>query len=216
MKNLKLLNVVVIGFAILIYGSSSFCARSDCAYIKSKDMLFVGVPNILEIKKYDGLSDNLMVKVAGEKYNPISNSAFEIYVPRPGKYKVEVFNLKTNTVISSQDFEAYYLPLTVSLRYVQPYKRTIFKNELLSQNGLVCQSLNWGYSVTFPIKQFSFMKTNGENKAPIRSNGSKFNTEQIEFIQALHAGEYLIIMDIEVELPNGGTAKTDPVIYEIK
>lgn len=216
MKNHRLLNAIVIGFAILLYGSLSFCVRSDCAYIKSKDILFVGMPNILKIEKHGVSPDDLVIQVEGKKYYPISNSTFEIYVPRPGRYKIEVFNCKTNTVISYRDFEAHYLPLTVSLRHVQPYKRTIFKNELLSQKGLVCQSLNWGYNTTFPIKQFSVMKTNGKNKVPIKCNGSMFNTEQIETIQALQAGEYLMIMDIEVELPNGETVSTDPVIYEIK
>lgn len=66
MKNHRLLNAIVIGFAILLYGSLSFCVRSDCAYIKSKDILFVGMPNILKIEKHGVSPDDLVIQVEGK------------------------------------------------------------------------------------------------------------------------------------------------------
>ena len=189
----------------------------ECISIESKNILYIGVPNMVSVKGYNGSESNLVLRYNEKIHDPKSEHTFDIRVERLGIIEIEVLNLPSNTVLASYTFRAKHLPLpTPSLSYVANNKDKIGKKELMAQKGIASQILNWGYKINCPIKQFTVLSFTDEIRREASANGPHFNDKQKDILESLHSGDYLIIMDIIAQLPHGELGKLQPLVYKIK
>jgi hypothetical protein len=216
-KHIIIASLFVLGLPLNCNTAYRVEHSTDCIYLEGKNILFIGMPNIIKVTNYSGQPQNLMLKFNGRDLKPISDYTFDLRVDNPGKHKVEILDIRTSAVLYSQMLDSKYLPLPeASLNNFSHEKTEISKKILLGIDGIFAQSENWDYKMKFPIRGFSTMVFVNERKKIITSDGAKFNIEHQKIFQELAPGDHLVLFDIIVEMPIVGNQKINPLVYKIE
>jgi len=196
---------------IILYGCSN--KIDSCISIDYRTLLFAGLPNYLKVENYPYSSNNLLLKIDGKELAANENCIFQVSVKKHGEYGIQLRDIKSNKILLTESVKFKRLPSPVaSIKSIRSRKR-ISKQQILLANELSSQLLNWGYNIRMPIKQFAVF--NFENQQKIFTKNAFFNSEQRKVIEGLNSGEYLLICDISVEMPNKEIRNIAPLLYEI-
>ena len=188
---------------------------NECININGKNILLRGVPNILKIKNYNASSNNLEIRINNKVFKPTKDYTFTINLNELRKVNVNLVDTVKNVVLTSKVFSVKDLPLPiVKLRPVTHYSKTISKEKLLLQEGLISEVLNWDYNLIVPIERFSILDIKNDNRE-LESLSGDFTPIQKRFIGKMKSGEYLIIANIKAKMSYGETTQLSPVIYRI-
>ena len=196
----------------------SFCQISkgqekSIKLVQSQQILFVGVPNYVEIIPKS--TSDLFVIVQNDTFECTENKC-EIHIRKnTSKTKVKIVERKGQSfsVLSEEIFKVKSLPPPSVYFPPYPKKNTFTVQEIIRFQGIHASILNWDYDLRTRIISFEII--NMASGGILSSSSPKFSAEQIEYIKSIESGGYLIINNITVKTPIG-VKNIGSKIFEIK
>jgi hypothetical protein len=185
--------------------------------IDKMNIIYVGIENPISYA-VSGIPDSL-IYIDVDPFSAISRiEANKLFLSpkNEGLVKIKYYlnREKEVTIISEKILKAIKMPAPVA-KIGGKIGGKITKEYILMQGGIEAIQENFMFDLKFKVNKFEIIASDGINSVQIPSFSSKFTLSQIEAINSLKPGAFIMISNIEILGADGVIRNINGMIFNI-
>jgi gliding motility-associated protein GldM len=184
------------------------------------NVLYMGIPNPIQVSVPGVANENLLVSISNG--GRIEKTGDE-YLVFPSKLDAQGKNTMITVLAKMNGENRTMNSMAFRVKEVPPPLATvggmnggtIRKEDLLAENGIFAELVDFLFDLKFTVTQFDISFT-GQYVKTTSSKSNKFTTEQKSFFKNLATGSYIYIDNIIAKGEDGISRPLSPIGFKIK